>query len=311
MHELTSLRPHGVFLRRDALRMGYDDRDLARALRSGLLTRIRHGAYVEAEAWAPMDEAERHIARAHAVMLTHNSSAALSHVSGAALHGMHLWRTNLSRIHVTRLAGEASRKHHDVAYHDDPVGVECVDVGGARVLSAARCAIGAASLSSVESGVVLVDSAYQLGLVTVEDLRREFECMHGWPGTARLQITLRLASPGSDSVGESRSRFLFWIQGLPCPQLQYPIFDGTELVGVTDFAWPELGVVGEFDGRIKYGRLLPAGESAGDVIYREKLREDRIREVTGWRVVRLTWSDLDRPRQTAERFRTAFRRASP
>jgi len=290
--------------------MGYDDRDLARALRAGLLTRIRHGAYVDAGAWAPMDKTERHVARAHAVMLTHNSSAALSHVSGAALHGMSLWRADLSRIHVTRLAGEASRKQHDVAYHDDPVGVGCVDVGGARVLGASRCAVGAASLVSVESGVVLVDSAYQLGLVSVEDLRREFECMRGWPGTARLQITLRLASPGSDSVGESRARFLFWIQGLPRPQLQYPIFDGTDLVGVADFAWPDLGVVGEFDGRIKYGRLVSASESAGDVIYREKLREDRIREVTGWRVVRLTWSDLDRPRQTAERFRAAFGRAS-
>jgi hypothetical protein len=132
--------------------------------------------------------------------------------------------------------------------------------------------------------------------------------MERWPGTARLQITLRLASPGAESVGESRSRFMFWSHGIPRPQLQYVVRDGSEVIGIVDFAWPAYGLLGEFDGRIKYGRLLRPGEAPGDAVYREKLREDRIREVTGWRMIRFGWADLERPSRTAARVRDALGR---
>ncbi|RNL79955.1 type IV toxin-antitoxin system AbiEi family antitoxin domain-containing protein [Nocardioides marmorisolisilvae] len=301
MLELTGLHEHGVFLRRDAVGLGYDDRDLRRSIRDGEIVRIRHGAYAAAQVWADLDEVGRHVLRAHAVMLTHESAVALSHISGAALHGMKLWDADLRRVHVTRLGAMGSRKHSDVAYHDDPRLPGVLELAGAKTLSAARCALGAATTTSVEGGMVLLDSAYHLGLLSQDALRAELEGMRRWPGTARLQITLRLASPGAESVGESRARFLFFFHGLPRPELQYPVYDGDVLIATTDFAWPELGVVGEFDGKIKYGRLLKPGETPGDAVFREKRREDRIREVTGWRVVRLVWADLADPRRTAAR----------
>ena len=53
---------------------------------------------------------------------------------------------------------------------------------------------------------------------------------------------------------------------------------------------------------MKYGRLLKPGEDPGDVVWREKQREDRMRDL-GYEVGRLIWSDLsDRP-AIAERFR--------
>ena len=73
------------------------------------------------------------------------------------------------------------------------------------------------------------------------------------------------------------------------------------VVGRTDFAWEEQRVVGEFDGRIKYGRLLRPGQDPGDAVFEEKRREDAIRD-EGWGVVRWVWSDL--------RARTAWRHAS-
>lgn len=307
MLELTGLHEHGVFLRREALTVGYDDKDIRRALVAGEIARVRHGAYAAAETWNAADETARHLSRAQAVMLSHRTSVALSHTSGALLHGMRLWRPDLERVHVTRIGAVGSRKHHDVAYHDDPVQRGVVKLAGAPVLTAARCALGAATLCSVEAGMVLVDSAYHLGLCSAEELRTEFESMRMWPGTAKLQITLRLAMHGSESVGESRARYLFWLHQLPRPKLQYKVYDGDVLVAITDFAWPSLGVIGEFDGRIKYGRLLKPGESASDAVYREKRREDRIRELTGWRVVRLSWADLQQPTKTAERVRAALR----
>jgi hypothetical protein len=45
-----------------------------------------------------------------------------------------------------------------------------------------------------------------------------------------------------------------------------------------DFLWRDQRLVGEFDGKVKYGRLLKPGQSVSDVVYDEKVREDRIRD---------------------------------
>jgi hypothetical protein len=74
------------------------------------------------------------------------------------------------------------------------------------------------------------------------------------------------------------------------------------VLGRTDFAWEEHRLVGDFDGRITYGRLLRPGEDAGDAVFREKVREDAIRD-EDWGVVRWTWADLRRPDRLAARVR--------
>ena len=58
--------------------------------------------------------------------------------------------------------------------------------------------------------------------------------------------------------------------------------------------------MGEFDGRIKYGRLLRPGQQAGDAVFEEKRREDAIRD-EDWGVVRWVWSELRRPDRVAAR----------
>jgi hypothetical protein len=94
------------------------------------------------------------------------------------------------------------------------------------------------------------------------------------------------------------------VHGLPAPTTQFRVVDEAGvLVGITDLAWPEHGLLGEFDGKVKYGRLLSPGEDPTDVVFREKRREDRLREVTGYRVIRLTWADLLRGAETAARIR--------
>ena len=99
-----------------------------------------------------------------------------------------------------------------------------------------------------------------------------------------------------------------WTQHLPEPQLQFKVYDEDgSLVGITDFAWPEFGLLGEFDGKIKYGRLLKEGETASDAVVREKEREDRIREVTRWLMIRYVWRDLYQPEATAARTRRLMR----
>lgn len=66
MDDLSQLHPHGMFLRREALAMGYRDRDLSRAVREGTLQRVRHGTYTSGEVWTTLEPVERHLLRARA-----------------------------------------------------------------------------------------------------------------------------------------------------------------------------------------------------------------------------------------------------
>ncbi|WP_224387448.1 hypothetical protein [Pseudonocardia sp. ICBG1293] len=81
------------------------------------------------------------------------------------------------------------------------------------------------------------------------------------------------------------------LAGLPVPVTQWRI-PGTRYRA--DFAWPDRGVVGEFDGRTKYGRTLHPGGDAAEALWEEKRREDRIRR-TGLTVVRWTWQEISGP----------------
>ena len=51
--------------------------------------------------------------------------------------------------------------------------------------------------------------------------------------------------------------------GLPAPVPQYKIRDGSgRVVHRVDFAWPELGVFLEFDGKVKYEKYLRSGQTS-------------------------------------------------
>lgn len=236
--------------------------------------------------------------------LTHANRVALSHTTGALAHGLRLWEPDLRAVHVTRLAATTARRESDVVYHRDrwdPDEVYAMDE--MLLLDATRCALGAATLTSVEAGVTVLDSLIDLNLGDESTLRAIYASMTRAPFTRRLQVALRLARRGAQSVGESRTRFLFWCHHLPEPVLQYEVYDGDRLVGITDFAWPEHHLLGEFDGKVKYGRYLRPDELPGDAVFREKRREERLCEQLGWRMIRIVWSDLHRPAETAARIR--------
>ena len=105
------------------------------------------------------------------------------------------------------------------------------------------------------------------------------------------------------------SRVVLHEAAMSSPQLQYEVRNAAgQLVGRADFAWEEHRTLGEFDGRTKYGRFLKPGQTAADVIYREKLREDAFRDL-GWQVVRWCWADLSTPWLIRDRLLRAFARS--
>ena len=116
----------------------------------------------------------------------------------------------------------------------------------------------------------------------------------------RAERVARLASPLPESVGESYSRAVFDFLEFEQPLLQKVFTDSDGFIGRSDFWWPRQGVVGEFDGKGKYVQAaLRGGITADEAVYREKLREDRIRAL-GHGFGRWGWADLQHP----ERLRT-------
>jgi hypothetical protein len=83
--------------------------------------------------------------------------------------------------------------------------------------------------------------------------------------------------------------------GAPPPRLQEEVSDLLGFRARLDFAWPELGVVGEADGTVKY--LHPAtagGRSAREVLAGQRDRQ-RLLESMGWHVIRWGWAAATRP----------------
>jgi hypothetical protein len=100
-----------------------------------------------------------------------------------------------------------------------------------------------------------------------------------------------------------------WETAIPEPVLQYEVRDRQgNFIGRTDFAWPAYGLLGEFDGMVKYGEFLWPGETPADALKREKAREDRLREETGWLMIRFIWEDIFKVSQSAERIREQLQR---
>ncbi len=229
----------------------------------------------------------------------------LSHVSAAIEHGAEVWGFNLDEVHTTRADGKGGRREAGVVHHVGELGEDDFTViNGVRAVSAVRAAVEVTTQTSVEPALVVVNSLLHAGAFSSEAFTEVVRRFKHWPETLSTNVVHRLADERIESVGESRALHLCWAEGLPMPSPQVIVrsFDG-DVIGRVDLAWPALGVFLEFDGRIKYERHRPPGESLADFLMREKAREEAICARTGWVCVRIGWADLAEPRLTANRIR--------
>lgn len=293
--------------RSEAHARGVADGEIRRLLRTGVWTRLGAGVYIPSAHFDGADERRRHIYRVSAAMANVAKSTVVSHVSAATFHGLETWRIPLDDVHLTRdrTGGSCTvvgRVLHSSRFRED----EVVDVHGIPVLAVARTIVDLAATVSFEDAVVVGDHALRNGLVGFEQLTHAVERMGQHPGRAKASRAVRFMSDRSDSVGESRSRVLMIADQLPLPLEQVDVCDAVgRWLARVDFLLPEHGVIGEFDGRIKYRRDGVAAADAEDVVFQEKLREDRLRHA-GWVVVRWTWGDLTTPDAVATRIRAGI-----
>ncbi|WP_432479707.1 hypothetical protein [Nocardioides sp. GXQ0305] len=292
-----------VILRRELLAEGYTDRQIRTRVKCGDLHRVRHGAYVAGDLWRSLGAADRHRVLIRAVLRRAHPSSVVTHLSAAVEHGAPVWGVSLEEVHLTRTDGVPGRREAGVVHHRGVLTeADVEEIDGIRVARPSRCAIEVCSITEVESALVTVNGLLHSRACTAAELAATAGALKHWPDSLTTTIVLRLCDARIESAGESRTSFLCWAQHLPRPTPQVPVVDERGLVfAYADFGWPERGVFLEFDGREKYLRFRRANESLEDFLLREKRREERICQLTGWVCIRITWADLERPVHTARR----------
>ncbi len=311
VHELMT--PSGVVLRRDAIAAGYDDNALARAVRAGVITRIRQGAYVASPTWQGLDDPGRHRVLSEAVLMQYDGDIALSHASAAVHLGGPTYGLGLRDVQVTHLSTQSGRRNEaGIVHHEGACRLlDITRVDSEWVTSPARTILDVARTSGVETGIILADDFIHRSLTSKEELWMVYECVKDWPGALILRLVIERCDGKAESVGETLGRELFRRHRVPMPRLQFEVLrPNGSIAGRTDWAWPERRLLGEFDGKEKYLRYRRPGETLTDAVLREKQREDLLRELTGWSFIRLVWSDLFRGEETAQRVLAAMSRAA-
>lgn len=292
--------------RRRLLAEGFSDHELRRRIARGELVTLRPGSYVAGD---PGPGPARHRLSVRAALGELAPDAVASHLSAAVMHGLPVHAVPLDVVHVTRPRRRSgARRGRRVTVHCAPLDAdEIVEVDGTPVTSLARTLTDLARSCPFATSVVAADAALHLHRIDRAAIDAASARRARWPGLPGARRALGFARPGAATPGETLSRIAIADAGLPVPALQWVVRTaaGVEVAQV-DFGWPLLHTVGEFDGRQKYGRLLRPGQSPGDAVHAEKLREDAVR-ATGLGMVRWGWADLRDFAPVAARLRAAFR----
>ena len=296
MNELPRL-----ILAREHVQQGLTPKELAKRCRSSALVRVRHGVYVDGEAWRALQPWDQYRLRVSAAAETFTAPTVFARHSAASVWGV----PTIGRgepVHALTLQNDGGRSRAGVRRHyAAPDGLKVFRRDGLLVTGRIRTVLDLAAFTPFAQAIVPLDhvlrpdAARGLPALSKEMLLADVDGNYSAAAVRRILVAVEFADPRSGSPGESYGRALMRVAGFQPPELQHEIRDGSGLVGYSDYFWERARLVGEFDGVEKY--LKPEylrGRTASQAVVDEKERENRIRD-TGLRVLRWVWADLMEP----------------
>ena len=292
-----SLTHDGLLLSNDLRDYVSDPRALARDVDRGLLIRLRRGAYVSGPVWAAATPRARHILRIRAVLALSSRPLILAGASAAAVWDMPIagdWPTDVVVADSWR-GGGRSEPGVRVTAAGYPT-THVVERDGFLVTDISRTALCVARRLPLIDVVGSLDWAQWRkndDRVARDALFGDLDAWHPRVGFWGLQQALLFSTHLSDSFGESRARVAIRQCGFEDPDLQVEFRDSEGRMPV-DFCWPRIHTVAEFDGKVKYTREQFTGGDPGEVVWKEKRRQDRLRRL-GLDVERITTYEVEHP----------------
>ncbi|MDQ1634347.1 MAG: hypothetical protein QOJ32_1156 [Frankiaceae bacterium] len=230
---------HGLFSTAQARRAGVEHAEITRRLRRGRWVRVRRGVLRDLN--HEMTESDVLLL----AFLEAGPKAVVGLRSAALLLGFDVLDTP-SRPEI--LVPDLPQRRVPGLVRAEVGKGDVVVIGLLRVTTAERTLIDCAARLPQTEAVVMLDSAYRLGLVSPEALRRTWRQRSRLRGHARAGDVLDLADPLSGSAPETEFRLLVHNGGLPPPVTQYHLVIDGHFIGRADFAWPEFRLIVEIDG---------------------------------------------------------------
>ncbi|MEV4953969.1 type IV toxin-antitoxin system AbiEi family antitoxin domain-containing protein [Paenarthrobacter nitroguajacolicus] len=303
-----------LILASDATRIGQDARQLAKQAKRGELVRVRRGTYARSAYWAELNERQRHGLQAAALVNTTRTPPIFNFQTAALLWGLGVVGVPKHLCTVTA-DPSGGRSKHGIRRRFGACDSGVAQLGVFRVTDKVRTTIELAASLNFAEALAIVDSSRRnqrwgdalevdnwnkdkpwgppSGL---DELTGAVSALTNQSRKRRAGMILELSTDKSESVGESTCRAQMILLKFPVPSLQGSFTLKTGRTARTDFWWPELDLVGEFDGYGKYLRKeLRGHQTIQQAVMAEKARENALRAL-GLTVVRWDWSDMMNPR---------------
>ena len=151
-------------------------------------------------------------------------------------------------------------------------------INGVPVTSLARTAVDVALDLPPAQALVTIDAVLRRGVAPTA-LLSDLQSLGAVRGCRRARQSIEWADPHAESALESAGRGELMVRGTPRPWCNVSFrMDNVEFRA--DNWWPELGLVGEADGALKY-----SGDS-GNALWSEKLRQEWFEDELGLTVFR-------------------------
>lgn len=286
----------------EAARLGVSPNALRSLVGAGLLRRAVRGGYVSHAVEQALGTAERHALLVRAILRAGPAHLAASHQSAAVVYGLPVLAEHLDRAHVANLRETKEARRHDThSVHRWPGPDSVREHDGMQVVVPELAVLGTAVLAGPRSGIMVADAALRAELTTKTALSTWLERLRHTPGLSAARMVVQRASGTAESGGESLGRLVLEDLGYRVIPQYRIVEEGGLVIARADFFLPDLGVVVEFDGKVKY-----AGADGASSLAAEKRREDRIRRL-GYGVARLIWSDLFHPQRVRAAVEAAAR----
>ncbi len=263
----------------------YKRSEVTQMRRDGKLYNIRRGLYINTNDYQNLKPWEKYVAQLVAYARSAKKPI-FSHQSAAILFNLALI-TVPKKIHVYCPVNSRGYSR-DVVKHPRLTErthlQERYFMPGASATSLLTTVIDCVSTLGFEEGVVLADSALRECKVSEEIMR---EAMLNYQGTYKEKVhsVARAISGKSESAGESLTRLI--LDQLDVEYLEQYWFDCQGRRYRVDFYLPELGLIVEFDGKLKY-EISNGREQVTDG---ERLRERELLK-SGYRIFRVDWNDV-------------------
>ena len=226
--------------------------------------------------------------RAEAAQLVLTDAMVLADRTAAWLHGVDHYRLDdlqsVPPLEVVSVDGaNRSRRRGTYGARRTLTDDDICRVAGVPVTTPARTAADLACLFGRHDALAVLDAFMREAGVTRADLDRIVARFAGRRGVTQLRELVALATPKSESSGESWTRLEIEDAGLPTPTPQFSIVvNGREKYRL-DLAYPEWKIAIEYDGR--------AHHSSAEDRKRDEKRRAWLRR-QGWIVIVVTKDDL-------------------